>query len=66
LCSSRFAAFANLRAFVIQTPPAPIRTLSIVLPMPRDRMIVVQSEMERLPVLTGDPLIAQYAVKTVW
>ena len=33
---------------------------------PFDRMIVAQSQMERLPVLTGDPLIAQYAVETLW
>jgi PIN domain nuclease of toxin-antitoxin system len=33
---------------------------------PFDRMIVAQSQMERLPVLTGDPLIAQYSVERIW
>ena len=33
---------------------------------PFDRILVAQSELEHLPILTGDPLIAQYAVETVW
>ncbi len=33
---------------------------------PFDRMLVVQSRLERLPILTGDPQIAQYPVTTIW
>ena len=33
---------------------------------PFDRILVAQSELEHLPILTGDPLIAQYGVETVW
>lgn len=33
---------------------------------PFDRMLVAQSQLERLPILTGDPLIAQYAVTVIW
>lgn len=33
---------------------------------PFDRMIVAQSQLERLPVITADPLIGKYKVKTIW
>lgn len=33
---------------------------------PFDRILVAQSQLEKLPILTLDPLIAQYAVETVW
>ncbi len=33
---------------------------------PFDRMLVAQSQLERLPILTGDPQIAQYPVTTIW
>jgi PIN domain nuclease of toxin-antitoxin system len=33
---------------------------------PFDRMLVAQSQLELLPILTGDPLIAQYAVTVIW
>jgi PIN domain nuclease of toxin-antitoxin system len=33
---------------------------------PFDRMIVVQAQLERLPILTIDPLIAKYGVEIVW
>jgi PIN domain nuclease of toxin-antitoxin system len=33
---------------------------------PFDRMLVAQSRIENLPILTGDRLIAQYPVETVW
>ena len=33
---------------------------------PFDRMLVAQSQVENLPVLTTDPQIAQYEVKTIW
>jgi PIN domain nuclease of toxin-antitoxin system len=33
---------------------------------PFDRMLVTQSQLENLPILTGDPLIARYGVETIW
>lgn len=33
---------------------------------PFDRMLVAQGQLEKLPILTGDPLIAQYAVTVIW
>lgn len=33
---------------------------------PFDRMLVAQSQMEQLPILTIDPQIAKYAVTVIW
>lgn len=33
---------------------------------PFDRLLIAQSQVEGLPLLTRDPLIAQYAVDTIW
>ena len=33
---------------------------------PFDRMLVAQSQLEELPILTADPQIAQYAVTVIW
>jgi len=33
---------------------------------PFDRMLVAQSQMENLPILTDDPLISLYRVKIIW
>ncbi len=33
---------------------------------PFDRMLVAQSQVEELPILTADPQIAQYEVNVVW
>jgi PIN domain nuclease of toxin-antitoxin system len=33
---------------------------------PFDRLLVAQSHLEHLPILTVDPLIQQYAVETIW
>jgi PIN domain nuclease of toxin-antitoxin system len=33
---------------------------------PFDRLLVAQSQLEDLPLLTADPLIAQYDVDTLW
>jgi PIN domain nuclease of toxin-antitoxin system len=33
---------------------------------PFDRLLVVQSQLEQLPILTVDPLIRQYTVQTIW
>lgn len=54
--------------------PLPIR-LSHTLPIhklpdvhqdPFDRLLVIQSQMEQLPILTVDQDIARYAVTTIW
>lgn len=31
-----------------------------------DRMLVAQAQLEKLPILTIDPQIAQYLVETIW
>jgi PIN domain nuclease of toxin-antitoxin system len=33
---------------------------------PFDRLLVAQSQLEQLPILTADPLIQQYNVQTIW
>lgn len=33
---------------------------------PFDRLLIAQSQLEDLPLLTADPLIAQYNVDTIW
>lgn len=33
---------------------------------PFDRILVAQSQLELVPILTSDPLIAQYAVTVIW
>ena len=33
---------------------------------PFDRMLAAQSQLENLPILTGDPLIGRYSVETIW
>lgn len=33
---------------------------------PFDRIIIAQSQLERLPVITSDTLIAQYKIETIW
>lgn len=33
---------------------------------PFDRLLVAQSQMENLPILSSDPLIAQYEVEIIW
>jgi PIN domain nuclease of toxin-antitoxin system len=33
---------------------------------PFDRLLVAQAQLESLPILTRDPYIARYQVKTVW
>lgn len=43
-----------------------VATLPLLHRDPFDRMLVAQSQLENMPILTGDPLIWQYAVETVW
>jgi PIN domain nuclease of toxin-antitoxin system len=33
---------------------------------PYDRLLVAQAQIERIPILTSDPLIRKYAVETIW
>lgn len=33
---------------------------------PFDRMLVAQSQLEQIPILTKDPLITRYDVETIW
>lgn len=33
---------------------------------PFDRMLIVQAQLEGLPILTDDPQISQYQVKVIW
>jgi PIN domain nuclease of toxin-antitoxin system len=33
---------------------------------PFDRILVAQSQLENLPILTADPQIAQYSVEVIW
>jgi len=33
---------------------------------PFDRLLIAQSLVERLPMITGDPFIARYQVETIW
>lgn len=33
---------------------------------PFDRLLVAQSQLEDMPLLTADPLLAEYAVEIVW
>lgn len=33
---------------------------------PFDRLLAVQSDLEKLPLMTGDPVFEKYGVKTVW
>ncbi|MFO7680999.1 MAG: type II toxin-antitoxin system VapC family toxin [Chloroflexota bacterium] len=33
---------------------------------PFDRLLIVQSQLENMPILTADPEIAKYAVSVIW
>jgi PIN domain nuclease of toxin-antitoxin system len=33
---------------------------------PFDRMLVAQSQIEKMPIVTGDGLIARYDVTVIW
>jgi PIN domain nuclease of toxin-antitoxin system len=33
---------------------------------PFDRLLVAQAQIERIPIVTSDPLIRKYAVETIW
>jgi PIN domain nuclease of toxin-antitoxin system len=33
---------------------------------PFDRLLIIQSQLEEIPLLTADPEIASYDVKVIW
>jgi len=33
---------------------------------PFDRMLIAQSQLEELPIITADPQISNYAVNVIW
>jgi len=43
-----------------------VYTLSLLHRDPFDRILIAQSQVESLPILTADPLIRQYTVDTIW
>ena len=43
-----------------------VATLPLLHRDPFDRVLVAQSGLEQIPLLTIDPLISQYAVQTIW
>jgi PIN domain nuclease of toxin-antitoxin system len=43
-----------------------VRTLPRLHRDPFDRLLVAQSQIEDLPILTADAQIAQYPIKTIW
>jgi PIN domain nuclease of toxin-antitoxin system len=63
---------SRLSWYAIESLPVELRhVLGVVeLPLhhrdPFDRLLVAQSRLERLPIVTADPLITQYQVETIW
>jgi PIN domain nuclease of toxin-antitoxin system len=43
-----------------------IHALPVLHRDPFDRILIAQSRQENMPLLTADPLIAQYSVQTLW
>lgn len=43
-----------------------VATLPLLHRDPFDRMLVSQAQVERLSILTADPLIARYQIETIW
>ncbi|MBV7334491.1 type II toxin-antitoxin system VapC family toxin [Chloroflexi bacterium TSY] len=43
-----------------------VYTLPLLHRDPFDRILIAQSNLEKMPLLTADPLISQYDVRTVW
>jgi PIN domain nuclease of toxin-antitoxin system len=62
----------QLRINAIQTLPIQMTHALHVFTLPDlhrdpfDRLLVAQAQLEKLPILTGDPLIAQYLVTVIW
>jgi PIN domain nuclease of toxin-antitoxin system len=76
----KLALPANLEEFVFEQlsrnlfTPLPVQFTHVLgvyrLPPlhrdPFDRLLIAQSRLEALPILTVDPLIRQYEVQTIW
>lgn len=43
-----------------------VATLPLLHRDPFDRLLVAQSQLENIPILTSDALIAQYGVEIIW
>jgi PIN domain nuclease of toxin-antitoxin system len=43
-----------------------VATLPLLHGDPFDRLLIAQSQLEELPIITLDPLIARYDVETIW
>lgn len=43
-----------------------VQTLPLHHRDPFDRILIAQNLMEKLPIVTADPLIAQYSVEVIW
>jgi PIN domain nuclease of toxin-antitoxin system len=61
LTNYRFTALPVLLSHSLQ-----VYTLSDIHQDPFDRLLVVQSQMEQLPILTMDTNIVQYNITTIW
>jgi PIN domain nuclease of toxin-antitoxin system len=45
---------------------AALQTLPLLHRDPFDRILIVQSQIEKVPILTADPAIRRYAVDAIW
>ena len=45
---------------------AALQTLPLLHRDPFDRILIVQSQIEKLPILTADPSIRHYAIEAIW
>jgi PIN domain nuclease of toxin-antitoxin system len=63
---SRMAANRVVELPVSMTHALQVHALPYHHKDPFDRLLVAQSQVESMPILTADPLIAQYAVTVLW
>jgi PIN domain nuclease of toxin-antitoxin system len=61
LSANRFESMAISLAHVLQVDTLPNHHKD-----PFDRILIAQAQVEDMPILTIDHLIAQYPVKTIW
>lgn len=60
-------AHYGLRALPIQLSHAlQVASLPLIHQDPFDRLLIAQSQMDSLPILTSDPEIARYDVSIIW
>lgn len=63
---------SRLRSYFFQALPVQISHAACVYELPEhhadpfDRLLISQSQLESLPLLTKDTLIQKYAIETVW